>query len=233
MLSIRNLYAGYGKIAIVQDFSLDVSKNEVVTVLGPNGSGKSTVFKSIFGLAYVFAGRVFFKNQDITYLRRDLLVRHGMAYVPQLSNIFTSMTVEENLELGGVALGGKVKERIKELYQLFPVLWERRRQKAGVLSGGQRQVLALAKALVSSPELLVLDEPTAGLSPKASLQILNHLKELKKNGLSLVIIEQNVKRALEIADKVCLMAVGRKIFEGRPEELVSNREITKLYLGMT
>ncbi|MEM0349507.1 MAG: ABC transporter ATP-binding protein [Candidatus Caldarchaeum sp.] len=233
MLSIRGLYAGYGKIAIVQDFSLNVSQNEVVAVLGPNGSGKSTVFKSVFGLASILDGHVFFKNQDVTYLRRDLLIRRGMAYVPQLNNVFTTMTVEDNLEMGGLASGGKVKERIKELYQQFPVLKERRNQKAGVLSGGQRQMLALAKALVSNPEILILDEPTAGLSPKTSLQIINHLKELRKNGLSLVIIEQNVKRALEMADKVCLMAVGKKIFEGKPEELASNREMAKLYLGIT
>lgn len=216
----------------MQNASMNIKKHEYVAILGPNGSGKSTIFKAIFGLAKILDGQIIFKNVDITGLRGDLLTKLGLVFVPQLRNVFTSMTVEENLEIGLSARKGNQKGKIDEIYDFFPILRQRRNQKAGLMSGGERQILALAKALLSNPELLILDEPTAGLSPKAATIMMQHLQELRNKGYSVVIIEQNVKRALGIADRAYVLAAGKIIFEGTVDDLVSNRELTKLYLGI-
>ncbi|MCS7138087.1 MAG: ABC transporter ATP-binding protein [Candidatus Caldarchaeum sp.] len=232
LLSIQNLTAGYGKIAIVQDVSLDVEQGEIFAVAGPNGSGKSTLFKAIFGLAKIMSGRVLFSGRDLTGMKGYLLLRAGLGYMMQLQNVFTSMTIEENLELNYIDQGLTYREMLERIYSLFPFLRERASEKAGVLSGGQRQLLALAKTLMGNPKLVILDEPTAGLSPKASNTVLLHVENLKQNGITVVIIEHNLKKVFKIADKVCVLASGKKVFEGKPENLEQNRELAKIYLGL-
>ncbi|MEM0384312.1 MAG: ABC transporter ATP-binding protein [Candidatus Caldarchaeum sp.] len=232
VLSVKNLTAGYGKISIVQNVSLDAYLGECVSVLGPNGSGKSTLFKAVFGLAKIFEGKVFFKDEDVSGMRGDMLIRRGMLYVPQLRNVFTSMTVYENLELGIVRRRGNDKQLIDEVFEMFPVLREKRNQKAGLLSGGQRQVLAMAKALLGEPEVLVLDEPTAGLAPRAVAEMMSVIARLKQRNLGLVLIEQNVKRALSISERAYIMAAGKVVYEGVVSELSNNKELAKIYLGI-
>ncbi|WP_448605478.1 ABC transporter ATP-binding protein [Thermoflexus hugenholtzii] len=232
LFSIKDLTAGYGKIAIVQNFSMDVGDNELVTVIGPNGSGKSTVFKAVFGLAKIMSGNIFLEEQDVTHLRGDILVRMGMGYVPQLRNVFTTMTIAENLELGYLPNKQSLEQMLEKVYGLFPFLRERAGEKAGVLSGGQRQILALAKTIMSNPKLLILDEPTAGLSPKAAASMIRYIEILRAEGVSVIMIEQNVRRALQIADRVYVLASGRKVFEGSPETLAKNEELATIYLGL-
>jgi len=232
LFSIKDLTAGYGKIAIVQNFSMDVGDNELVTVIGPNGSGKSTVFKAVFGLAKIMSGNIFFEEQDVTNLRGDILVRMGIGYVPQLRNVFTTMTIAENLELGYLPNKQSLEQMLEKVYRLFPFLRERAGEKAGVLSGGQRQILALSKTIMSNPKLLILDEPTAGLSPKAAASMIRYIEMLRAEGVSVIMIEQNVRRALQIADRVYVLASGRKVFEGSPETLARNEELATIYLGL-
>jgi len=232
LFSIRDLTAGYGKIAIVQNFSMDMGKNELVTIIGPNGSGKSTVFKAVFGLAKTMSGNIFFEEQDVTNSRGDMLVRMGMGYVPQLRNVFTTMTIAENLELGYLSKKQSLEQMLEKVYRLFPFLRERAGEKAGVLSGGQRQILALAKTIMSDPKLLILDEPTAGLSPKAAASMIQYIETLRAEGVSVIMIEQNVRRSLQIADRVYVLASGRKVFEGSPETLAKNEELATIYLGL-
>ncbi|MDW8063600.1 MAG: ABC transporter ATP-binding protein [Candidatus Caldarchaeum sp.] len=232
LLSVQNLTAGYGKIAIVQDVSIDVGHGEVYAVVGPNGSGKSTLFKALFGLAKIMSGKVFFRGKDITNLKGHLLFKEGIGYMMQLRNVFTSMTIKENLELNYVAQATTFREMLDKVYGLFPFLMERAHEKAGVLSGGQRQLLGLARTLMGSPQLLILDEPTAGLSPKASDMVLQYVEKLKQQGIAIVLIEQNVRKALKIADRVCVLTSGKKVFEGYPQNLEQNQELAKIYLGL-
>lgn len=232
LFSLRNLTAGYGKIAIVQDFGMDVDENELVAVIGPNGSGKSTVFKAVFGLAKTMSGNIFFKGRDVTNLRGDMLVRLGMGYVPQLKNIFTTMTIAENLELGYLPQNQSYEQALEKVYGLFPFLRERAEEKAGVLSGGQRQILALAKTIMGNPKLLILDEPTAGLSPKATSTMIKYIQTLQNEGMSIIMIEQNVRRALQVANRVYVLTSGRKVFDGPPEALARNEDLATIYLGL-
>ena len=232
LFSIRDLTAGYGKIAIVQNFSMYVDKNELVAIIGSNGSGKSTVFKAVFGLSKIMSGNIFFEEQDVTNLRGDILVRMGIGYVPQLRNVFTTMTIAENLELGYLPNKQSLEQMLEKVYRLFPFLRERAGEKAGVLSGGQRQILALSKTIMSNPKLLILDEPTAGLSPKAAASMIRYIEMLRAEGVSVIMIEQNVRRALQIADRVYVLASGRKVFEGSPETLARNEELATIYLGL-
>ncbi|MEM3031392.1 MAG: ABC transporter ATP-binding protein [Nitrososphaerota archaeon] len=228
LFSINELVAGYGKIAIVQNFTMNVSNNELVAVIGPNGSGKSTVF----GLAKIMAGRVFFDGEDITNLRGDLIVKRGIGYLPQIRNVFTTMTIAENLELGYMSKRKSLEQMLEKVYNLFPFLKERAGEKAGVLSGGQRQILSLAKTMMSEPQMLILDEPTAGLSPKAATAMMRYIQQLRNDGVSVIIIEQNVRRALQVADKVYVLASGRKVFEGKPDDIASDEELASIYLGL-
>ncbi|MEM3095839.1 MAG: ABC transporter ATP-binding protein [Nitrososphaerota archaeon] len=232
LFSINELVAGYGKIAIVQNFTMNVSNNELVAVIGPNGSGKSTVFKAVFGLAKIMAGRVFFDGEDITNLRGDLIVKRGIGYLPQIRNVFTTMTIAENLELGYMSKRKSLEQMLEKVYNLFPFLKERAGEKAGVLSGGQRQILSLAKTMMSEPQMLILDEPTAGLSPKAATAMMRYIQQLRNDGVSVIIIEQNVRRALQVADKVYVLASGRKVFEGKPDDIASDEELASIYLGL-
>jgi branched-chain amino acid transport system ATP-binding protein len=233
LLSINDFTAGYGKIAIVQDFSMHLQPNELVAVIGPNGSGKSTIFKAIFGLARIFAGRVFFDGDEVTNLRGDILVSRGIGYVPQLRNIFATLTIAENLEVGCLDRGKNLHEMLAKVYSLFPFLRERSGEKAGVLSGGQRQILSLAKAMMGNPRVLILDEPTAGLAPKAAATVMQYIQELRmRENIAVIMVEQNVKRVLQTADRVYVLASGRKVFEGTPSSLADNEELASIYLGL-
>ena len=229
MLKVENLYSGYEKMEIIKGISLEVGKREIVAIIGPNGSGKSTFLKTIFGTAKIFKGRIYFNGEDITKLKPSEVVARGISYVPQTDNVFLNLTVMENLELG--AYLRKNYEKIEDVFDIFPVLKEKRKEKALNLSGGERQMLAIARALIQEPKLLLLDEPSAGLAPKLVGEVLEKISEIKNLGLSVVLVEQNVKKALGIADRVCVFVGGKKVYDGSPEEL-SKVDISKLFFGV-
>lgn len=232
MLETTKLIAGYGKLVILQRVSFDVKRKEIVALIGPNGSGKSTLIKSIFGLTTIFSGNVFYEGKEITGTRPDKMAHIGIGYVPQVGNIFSALTVEENLEMGAVPRKDEeVKGDMQSVFNLFPVLRDRRRQRAGTLSGGERQMLAMARALMGKPRVLLLDEPTASLAPNLAEQVFEKILEIRRQGVALVIVEQNARRALRIADRGCVLIQGKKAYEGDPSEILDNEEIIKIYLG--
>ncbi|HXH84008.1 MAG TPA: ABC transporter ATP-binding protein [Candidatus Tectomicrobia bacterium] len=225
--------AGYGTIDILHGVSLEVRPHEIVSVIGPNGAGKSTAFKTIVGLLRPRAGRVRFAGDDITGMRPDQVLRKGLAYVPQGRVVFPQMTVLENLEMGGYIERdrGRLAERLERVYALFPILGERRRQKAGTMSGGEQQMVAIARALMTAPRLILLDEPSLGLSPKFVTLIFEKLVEMRAAGYTLMLVEQNAARALSIADRGYVLELGRNRFEGGGRELLADPEVKRLYLG--
>jgi ABC-type branched-subunit amino acid transport system ATPase component len=233
ILTAEGLTAGYGKIDILHGVSLHVRPGEIVSIIGPNGAGKSTAFKTIVGFLTPSAGRVLFEGQDITGLRPDLVLRRGLAYVPQGRIVFPAMTVLENLEMGAYIErdGTRVRAAFERVYALFPVLAERRRQKAGTMSGGEQQMLAIGRALMTTPKLILLDEPSLGLSPKFVTSIFEKLVEMKGAGYTLMLVEQNATRALAIADRGYVLELGRNRFEGPGRELLADPEVKRLYLG--
>ena len=222
ILAAEGLTAGYGKIDILHGVSLHVRPGEIVSIIGPNGAGKSTAFKTIVGFLTPSAGRVLFEGQDITGLRPDLVLRRGLAYVPQGRIVFPAMTVLENLEMGAYIErdGTRVRAALERVYALFPVLAERRRQQAGTMSGGEQQMLAIGRALMTMPRLILLDEPSLGLSPKFVTLIFEKLVEMKGAGYTLMLVEQNATRALAIADRGYVLELGRNRFEGPGRELL-------------
>ncbi len=232
MLHIKNLFSGYSGLEILKDVDLDVGDREIVSIIGPNGAGKSTVIKSVFGIADVTKGELRFNKMNIKNLKTHELISCGISYVPQGKIVFNEMTVEENLELGGESLSDKelVGNRIKEVYSKFPILEKKKDSLAYSLSGGERQVLALGRALISKPSLLMLDEPSLGLSPKIQKQIFGVIKELKNEGISILIVEQNAKKAIEISDKVYLLENGEVSLHGG-KEILKDEKIRKVYLG--
>jgi len=234
MLETKDLVVGYGNAPIVRGISIVVDKGEMVALLGPNGSGKSTFIKGIVGLARVFSGEVIYEGTDITGVSADKLVKMGIGYVPQLNNVFLSLTVEENLEMGAYIRRGesRVKEDIENIYELFPELRRHRRSKASNLSGGERQLLAVGRALMSKPRLLILDEPTASLSPKAASLILSKLVELKELGISILIAEQNALKTLQCSDRAYILVSGECIAEGYSKDILSSEELCEMYLGL-
>ena len=232
ILDIVDLYSGYGKLIIVQGVSLYVENGEIVSIIGPNGSGKTTLIKTIFGLTRIFGGKVVYNNTDITGIKPHIIARMGIGYVPQTNNVFTELTVEENLEIGGylnhINSINDFKERV---FQLFPILKERRGQKAGTLSGGERQMLAIGRALMSKPKLLLLDEPTAALAPKIVKQLLKKILEIRDQGTTIILVEQNARSALEISDRGYVLVTGKKVLEGNSKKLLNNSDLGKIYLG--
>ncbi|HJR50240.1 MAG TPA: ABC transporter ATP-binding protein [Gemmatimonadales bacterium] len=233
LLRAEVLVAGYGKMPILQGVSLLVSHGELVSVIGPNGAGKSTVFKTIVGFLRPTEGRVVFDGKEIMGLRPDQVLRRGLAYVPQGRNVFPQMTVLENLEMGAYIEpdARRIRQALAQVYALFPILAERRQQKAETLSGGEQQMVAIGRALMTHPKLILLDEPSLGLAPRFVSLIFDKLVEMKRAGYTLVVVEQNAARALAVADRAYALELGQNRFEGSGQELLANPEVKRLYLG--
>ena len=233
LLVAQGLTAGYGRIDILHGVSLTVGVHEIVSIIGPNGAGKSTAFKTIVGFLTPRAGRVLFNGEDITGTRPDLVLRRGLAYVPQGRIVFPQMTVLENLEMGAYTERDpkRVAAALEQVYHLFPILAERRRQSAGTMSGGEQQMVAIARALMTAPRLIMLDEPSLGLSPKFVTLIFEKLAELRQAGYTLMLVEQNATRALALADRGYVLELGRNRFEGPGRQLLADPEVKRLYLG--
>ncbi len=233
LLRAEAITAGYGKMAILHEVSLIVSPGEMVTVIGPNGAGKSTAFKVIVGFLRPTSGRVIFDGEDITGLRPDQVLPRGLAYVPQGRIVLPQMTVLENLEMGAYIERSqpKIREALDRVYALFPILAERQTQKAGTMSGGEQQMVAIARGLMTMPKLVLLDEPSLGLSPKFVALIFDKLLEMKRAGYTLMVVEQNAARALAVADRGYVLELGRNRFEGTGPSLLADPEVKRLYLG--
>ena len=233
LLQAQGLTAGYGKMPILHDVSLEVRVGEMVSIIGPNGAGKSTALKSMVGFVKVSTGRVLFDGQEITGLRPDQVLPRGLAYVPQGRIVFPQMTVLENLEMGGYIErdGRRLREAQEQVFGLFPILSERQRQKAGTMSGGEQQMVAIARALMTHPKLILLDEPSLGLSPKFVSLIFERLMAMKQSGYTLVVVEQNAAKALAVADRAYVLELGRNRFEGTGAALLADPEVKRLYLG--
>ena len=231
LLAVDDLVTGYvPEVDILTGVDLTVREGEIVTVIGPNGAGKSTLIKSIFGLLPPRRGRVRLRGEDLAGLRPHSITRRGMSYVPQLDNVFESLNVDENLQMGALEPRA-ARKRMKAMYELFPRLGERRRQTAGTMSGGERQMLAMARALMPEPEVLLLDEPSAGLAPAFVEAIFEKIAEINRHGVTLVMVEQNARRALGMSTRGYVLDLGQNRFEGRGEELLSDPKVAELYLG--
>lgn len=233
ILEAKDIFAGYGKSEILHGVSLYLEPKEVVTIIGPNGAGKSTFLKALMGYIQIFKGKITWKGEDVTHLKPHIKVSMGFGYVPQLGNVFPSLTVLENLEMGGFTQTKQtVRERIDKAFQLFPILKEKLGKKAGTLSGGQRQMLGMARALMTDPELLMLDEPSAGLSPKASEEVFLTIADLHDRlKRSIIIIEQDAYQSLNISDRGYVLVMGENEFEDKAENILSNQKIKEAYLG--
>jgi len=232
VLDVRGLDAGYGALQILFGVDLAVGAGEHVLVFGPNGAGKSTLIKALFGLVRPGAGTITVEGRDVTGRAPERLAAEGLAYVPQLSNVFASLTVQENLEIGGAALpAARRGARIAEMVDLFPALAPRLRQPAGTLSGGERQMLALARALIPEPRLMLLDEPSAGVAPKLVDRIFTLVAGLRETGVSVLMVEQNARQALARVDRGYVMEGGAVRLEAPAADLLENPEVTELYLG--
>ena len=233
LLRAEAITAGYGKMAILHDVTLEVRTGEMVSVIGPNGAGKSTAFKTIVGFLRPTHGRVRFDGQDITGLRPDQVLHRGLAYVPQGRIVFPQMTVLENLEMGAYIErdAGRIRHALDRVYTLFPILAQRRGQKAGTMSGGEQEMVAIARALMTTPKLILLDEPSLGLAPKFVSLIFDKLSEMRHAGFTLMVVEQNAARALAVADRGYVLELGRNRFEGGGQALLQDPEVKRLYLG--
>ncbi|WP_168011921.1 ABC transporter ATP-binding protein [Halomonas salinarum] len=231
LLDARDLYGGYGGADILKGTSLRAEADEIVVIVGPNGAGKSTAMKAIFGLLKIRQGQVLFHGEDITNAKPEQMVRRGIAYVPQEQNVFPSLTVQENLEMGGYLMRGDLGPRMERVYELFPKLAERRRQPAGLMSGGERQLVAMGRALMVDPKLLMLDEPTAGLSPKLIDETFERIKEINAQGIGVLMVEQNAKQALAIASRGYVLATGANRHEDTGPNLLANPEVAEMFLG--
>jgi len=230
-LHAKNMVGGYGETTILNNCSINVKQGEIGVIVGPNGAGKSTAMKAIFGMLDLRQGNVFFDGEDITYLSPQDRVKKGMGFVPQTNNVFTSMTVLENLEIGGFTNLDKIKSNIKEIFNLFPILEEKQKQIVGELSGGQRQQVAVGRALMTNPKLLMLDEPTAGVSPIVVKELFEKIINIAKAGIAILMVEQNAKQALEISDNGFVLVQGENKFTDKGITLLENREVRKAFLG--
>lgn len=232
LVRIENISAGYGEAEILHNVDLNAGETEVVTIIGPNGAGKSTLLKAILGYLTLNTGRIYFGDRDITRLRADQRVKMGISYVPQLDNVFPSLNGEENLRMGGYSLPKKeVKAQMEKVYSLFPRLAERRKQRARTMSGGERQMLAMARALMTEPRLVLLDEPSAALSPGMADQVFEKVIEIRDQGKAIIIVEQDAQRSLEISQRGYVLANGENVFEGRASEILENEKMREAYLG--
>lgn len=232
ILEVDRLEAGYGNVLIARGISVRLERGEIVTIIGPNGSGKSTLIKSIFGLTKIEGGRIRLNGRDVTNASTSEMVRMGLGYVPQAANIFPNMSVRENVEMGAFSLHGDINARLQEMRELFPVLDDRWDALAGHLSGGQRQMLALARALITDPNVLLLDEPTAGLAPQIVDSVLSQISEINRGGVSILLVEQNAVKALRISNRAYVLARGQNYFEDSAQDLLNNPDIGRVFLGL-
>ena len=231
LLEAKRITAGYGETEILHRVFVKVNQGEIVSIVGPNGAGKSTLLKTILGLLKPREGKVILEAEDITGLDPDRIVRKGICYVPQTDNVFASLTVEENLEMGAFIRKDNYQNRIQEIYTIFPDLKERRKDRAGKLSGGQRQMVAIGRALMLEPKIILLDEPSASLAPKLVRLIFQKITEINRSGVGILMVEQNIREALRIADQAYVLAMGRNRFHDTGQALLNNQEVGKLYLG--
>lgn len=231
LLKVSSIVAGYGETEILHRVSIVVEEGHIVTIIGPNGSGKSTLMKSIFGLVKPRKGQILFQGENITGLAPETIVRKGLCYVPQSSNIFPSLSINENLEMGAFIRTDDFRQRLDEIYRLFPDLVARRKDRAGTLSGGQRQMLALARALMLDPTLLLLDEPSAGLAPGMVGSVFEKILSINQAGVAILLVEQNAREALRISNWGYVLASGQNQLEDYGDKLLSNPDVARLYLG--
>ena len=230
-LSAENMLGGYGETTILNDCSINVKKGEIAVIVGPNGAGTSTAMKAIFGMLDLRAGNIIFDGKDISNLKPQERVKSGMGFVPQTHNVFTSMTVMENLEIGGFTNQENLSKNISEVFKLFPVLEEKQKQLVGELSGGQRQQVAVGRALMTNPKLLMLDEPTAGVSPLVVKELFEKIISIARTGIAILMVEQNARQALEIADNGFVLVQGENKYTDKGSKLLSNKEVRKAFLG--
>jgi len=232
MLKIDALHSGYNDMEILHGIELDVKFGEIVALIGPNGSGKSTILKSIFNLCNIYSGKILFEQHDITKLHTHKLIELGVSYVPQGRHIFYDMTVEENLEMGAFIIKDKriVRKRLNAIYKEFPMLKEKRNDDAASLSGGQQQLLAIARSLMQKPKLLLMDEPSLGLSPKTMKEVFDKILEINEQGVAILVVEQNARQAIAIADKTYVLENGKIVLSGG-KSIVKNKKLREIYLG--
>ncbi|MBW1919281.1 MAG: ABC transporter ATP-binding protein [Deltaproteobacteria bacterium] len=231
VLKVENVTVGYTAVDILHGVSMEAKSGEIVSIIGPNGAGKSTLLKAIFGLLKPHQGKIILNDEDITGLKPDRIARKGISYVPQVDNVFPSLTIQENLEMGAFIRTDDFSQRLEEVYDLFPVMRERKKDKAGQLSGGQRQMVAMGRALMLDPQVLLLDEPSAGLAPLLVADIFEKVKEINATGVVIVIVEQNAREALKMAHHAYVLAMGRNVMDDKGEVLLADEEIGRLYLG--
>jgi ABC-type branched-subunit amino acid transport system ATPase component len=232
LLEVEGVIAGYGDTEILRGVSIEVREGEIVSIIGPNGAGKSTLMKTIFGLLHPRQGSIAFQGQDISRMQPYQIVGQGMCYVPQVANVFTELTVSENLEMGAFLADKRdIPARMERIYDYFPRLRERKNQRAGKMSGGERQMVAMGSALMLEPRLVLMDEPSAGLSPKMVGVIFDQIRKINASGPAILIVEQNARLSLEMADRGYVLASGENRFEGSGRELLNDPEIGRLFLG--
>ena len=227
----ENMTGGYGGADIINSCTITVNRGEIVAILGPNGAGKSTAMKAMLGLLKLKSGKISIDGKDISNLSPQDRVKQGISFVPQTRNVFTGLTVRENLEMGAFLRSEDLDKIIKEIYELFPILAEKRDQVVGQLSGGQRQQVALGRALMIQPSVLMLDEPTAGVSPIVMDELFEHIVKVKKTGVAIIMVEQNAKQALSISDRGYVLVTGENKFEGSGKELLNDPEVRRSFLG--
>jgi len=227
----KNLVAAYGVVPILHECSVEVKKGELAVIVGPNGAGKSTVMRVLLGMLEATSGSVTLDGKDISMLSTQERITQGLAFVPQTKNVFPSMTVEENLQMGGFIRKDDINSTIEEVYDLFPVLYEKRKQLAVQLSGGQRQQVAFGRAMMTKPSVMLLDEPTAGVSPIVMDEIFSNILDVKNAGMAVLMVEQNAQQALNIADKGFVLVSGRNEHTGSGKELINDHEVRKKFLG--
>lgn len=231
LVELRDIKAGYGGAPILNGVNIAIDASDIGVIVGPNGAGKSTTLKAIFGLLTVMDGTVTFAGQDITNSEADRLVPMGLSFVPQEHNVFTTMTVHENLEMGAFVRRDDIKDTLDSVYEMFPDLKAKRRQNAGELSGGQRQMVAMGRALMSKPKLLMLDEPSAGLSPRYMMEIFEQVVKINATGVGILMVEQNARQALAFATKGFVLASGQNRFTGTGQQLLDDPDVAKSFLG--